>query len=41
MLFHDEQGGGRLLVWREDGIQFSLAGNLEPEELIRIAESLE
>lgn len=41
MLFQEERGGGRLLVWREDEIQFSLAGNLEPEELIRIAESLE
>lgn len=41
VLFQDEQGGGRLLLWQEDDIQFSLAGNLESEELIRIAESLE
>jgi len=41
MLFQDEQGGGRLLMWQEGDIQFSLAGNLVPEELVRIAESLE
>lgn len=41
MLFQDEQGGGRLLLWQEGDIQYSLAGNLASEELIRIAESLE
>jgi hypothetical protein len=37
----DSESGGWQLSWREDGLQFSIAGNLEQKEIIRIAESLE
>jgi outer membrane lipoprotein-sorting protein len=41
MLVQDERSGGLLLTWREDDLQFSLAGLLDQEELVRIAESLQ
>jgi outer membrane lipoprotein-sorting protein len=41
MLVQDERSGGLVLTWREDNLQFSLAGLVDQEELIRIAESLQ
>ncbi len=40
-LVQDEEHNGLLLTWREGDLQFSLAGSLEREEAIRIAESLQ
>jgi outer membrane lipoprotein-sorting protein len=40
-LVRDEEDGGMLLTWREGDLQFSIAGSLSREELVRIAESLE
>jgi len=40
-LVPDETHGGLLLTWREGELQFSVAGLLDQEELVRIAESLE
>jgi hypothetical protein len=37
----DVEREGWVLTWREDGLQFSVAGSLEQSEVIRIAESLE
>lgn len=37
----DQERGGVLLTWRDGELQFSLAGSLAQEELVRIAESLE
>jgi hypothetical protein len=37
----DREHGGWELSWREDGLQFSVAGTLEQKEIIRIAESLQ
>jgi outer membrane lipoprotein-sorting protein len=41
MLVRDDKSGGLLLTWREDDLQFSIAGLLDQEELVRIAESLQ
>jgi outer membrane lipoprotein-sorting protein len=41
MLVQDDKSGGLLLTWREDDLQFSIAGLLDQEELVRIAESLQ
>jgi hypothetical protein len=40
MVISDTEGEGWVLTWREDGLQFSVAGTLEQQEIIRIAESL-
>ena len=40
-LVRDREHGGLLLTWREGELQFSLAGSLERDEAIRIAESLQ
>jgi hypothetical protein len=36
----DTEGEGWVLTWREEGLQFSVAGTLEQQEIVRIAESL-
>jgi hypothetical protein len=41
MMISDVEHGGVLLTWRENGLQFSIAGALEPDEIIHIAESLD
>ena len=41
MVISDPEGIGWVLTWREGGLQFSVAGTLEQQEIIRIAESLE
>jgi outer membrane lipoprotein-sorting protein len=41
MLVRDEERGEMLLTWQEGELQFSIAGSLGQEELIRVAESLE
>ena len=41
MVISGAEGEGWVLTWREDGLQFSVAGALEQQEIIRIAESLE
>jgi hypothetical protein len=41
VLVQDEKSGGLLLTWREGDRQFSIAGLLDQEELVRIAESLD
>jgi hypothetical protein len=40
-IVHDEEHGGTVLIWQEDGLQFSIAGSLDEDQVIRIAESLE
>ena len=37
----DAENDSTRLTWAEDGLEFSIAGSLEQQELIRIAESLE
>jgi hypothetical protein len=41
MMISDVEHGGVVLTWREGGLQFSIAGVLEPDEIILIAESLD
>jgi hypothetical protein len=41
MAISDAEREGWVLTWREDGLQFSIAGSLEQQEIIRIAESLD
>ncbi len=41
MMISDVEHGGVVLTWREGGLQFSIAGVLEPDEIVRIAESLD
>jgi hypothetical protein len=41
MMISDVEHGGVVLTWHEDGLQFSIAGVLEPDEIIHIAESLD
>jgi hypothetical protein len=41
MAISDAEREGWVLTWREDGLQFSISGSLEQQEIIRIAESLE
>jgi hypothetical protein len=36
----DAEHEGGVLIWQEDGLQFSLAGALERQDLVYIAESL-
>lgn len=40
-LIPDPEHAGVVLTWREDDLQFSISGSLEPSEIIRLAESLE
>ena len=40
-LVKDEEDGSMHLTWREEGLQFSIAGSLDQQELVRIAESVE
>lgn len=40
-LIQDQAHGGLLLTWQEDGLQFSIAGPVEYDDLLRIAASLE
>jgi len=40
MVVQDRQHGGLVLVWQEDGLQFSIAGSMEQDEAVRIAESM-
>ena len=40
-MISDVEHGGVVLTWREGGLQFSIAGVLEPNEILRIAESLD
>lgn len=40
-LIVDEKHAGVVLTWREEGLQFAIAGSLEQDQVIRIAESLE
>jgi hypothetical protein len=40
-MISDVEHGGVVLTWREGGLQFSIAGALEPGEIILIAESLD
>jgi hypothetical protein len=40
MLVRDEKSGGLLLIWQEGELQFSLAGVLDRDELVRIAGSV-
>ena len=39
-LIQDEERAGVLLTWREDDLQFSIAGSLDLNEVLQIAESL-
>ena len=41
VVISDTEGEGWVVTWREDGLQFSVAGTLEQQEIVRIAESLE
>jgi len=41
MMISDVEHGGTVLTWREANLQFSIAGALEPDEIVRIAESLD
>jgi hypothetical protein len=40
MVVQDRQHGGLVLVWQEDGLQFSIAGSMDQDEAVRIAESM-
>jgi hypothetical protein len=40
-LIEDQERGGLVLIWREDDLQFSIAGSLELDTLLQIAESIE
>ena len=37
----DPQHGGLVLIWQEEGLQFSIAGSMEEGEATRIADSME
>ena len=41
MVVRDPEQGGLVLVWQEDGLQFSIAGSIDQDEATRIAESME
>ncbi len=41
MAFRDAEREGWVLIWQEDGLYYSVAGALEREDIVRIAESLE
>jgi hypothetical protein len=40
-VIRDEEHDGFVLTWREGGLQFSVAGSLDQEEAVQIAESLD
>ena len=40
MVVQDRQRGGLVLVWQEAGLQFSIAGSMDQDEAVRIAESM-
>jgi hypothetical protein len=40
-LVKQEMDGVLTLVWREDGLRFSISGSLGENEVMRIAESLQ
>ena len=40
-LIQDQESGGLVLIWREDDLQFSIAGSLSMNEILQIAESIE
>jgi hypothetical protein len=40
-IIQDQEHEGLVLIWREEGLQFSIAGSLSQQEALRIAESLD
>jgi len=41
VVVRDGERGGSVLIWQEDGIQYSIAGALSQEEAVLVAESLD
>jgi outer membrane lipoprotein-sorting protein len=41
MVVQNQAQGGLVLVWQEDGLQFSIAGSIDQDEAVRIAESMD